>query len=242
VLRGDSLQVLKQVAIKNRILRALPEEEFARIAPHLEPVKLRKDQMIYLTGDNIEYVYLPEDGLLFLLSITETGSTIEVAMVGKEGVVGLPVILNNRAIPYEVGVRFPTEAYRIKAELFKEEFDKGKSLHEFVLRYLNFLITQISQSSICNRFHSLEETLSRWLTTVHDHVNTDTLQLTQQVISDALGVPRTGVTVAAGSLQKAGAIRYSRGKIVIVDRSILESNSCECYRIIREELLHFLSE
>jgi CRP-like cAMP-binding protein len=226
--------------VRNRILAALPAEEFGRIAPHLEPVRLQKDQMIYLTGDNIEYVYLPEDGLLFLLSITETGSTIEVAMVGKEGVVGLPVILKNKVIPYEVGVRFPTEAFRIRAELFKEEFDKGKSLHEFVLRYLNFLITQISQSSICNRFHSLEETLSRWLLTVHDHVNTDTLQLTQQVISDALGVPRTGVTVAAGSLQRAGAIRYSRGKIVILDRSVLESNSCECYRIIREELRHFL--
>jgi len=242
VLRGDSLQVLKQISMRNRILGGLPEEEFARIAPHLESVTLTKDQMIYLTGDDIEYVYLPEAGLLSLLSITETGSTIEVAMVGNEGVVGLPVILNNHVIPYEVGVRFPTEAYKIKAEVFKAEFDTGKSLHEFVLRYLNFLITQISQSSICNRFHSLEETLSRWLLTVHDHVNTDTLHLTQQIISEALGVPRTGVTVAAGSLQKGGAIRYSRGKIVIVDRSQLESNSCECYRIIREELSHFLNE
>lgn len=242
MLRGDSLQVLKQVAIQNRVLGGLPGEEFARIAPHLERVKLEKGQMIYLSGDNIEYAYLPENGILSLLSITETGSTIEVAMVGKEGVVGLPVILNNSEMPYEVTVRFPTEAYKIRAETFKEEFSLCQSLHGTVLRYLNFLITQIAQSSICNRFHNLEETLSRWLLTVHDQVNTDTLHLTQQVISDALGVPRTGVTVAAGSLQKSGAIRYSRGKIVILERALLESGSCECYRIIREELHNFLNE
>ncbi|HSE16429.1 MAG TPA: Crp/Fnr family transcriptional regulator [Pyrinomonadaceae bacterium] len=236
------MQALKQVAIKNRILGALPDGEFGRIVPHLEPVALQKDQMIYLSGDNIEHVYLPESGILSLLSITETGSTIEVAMVGKEGVVGLPVVLNNNEIPYEVSVRFPTNAYKIRAEIFKEEFSACQTLQETVLRYLNFLITQIAQSSICNRFHSLEETLSRWLLTVHDHADTDTLQLTQQVISDALGVPRTGVTVAAGSLQRGGAIRYSRGKIVILDRSRLESTSCECYRIIREELRHFLNQ
>ena len=242
MLRGASLQPHKQVAIKNRILGVLPDGELGRIVPHLEPVTLEKDQMIYLSGDNIEYVYLPVSGILSLLSITETGSTIEVAMVGREGVVGLPVILNNNEIPYEVSVRFATEAYRIRAEIFKEEFSLCQTLQESVLRYLNFLITQIAQSSICNRFHSLEETLSRWLLTVHDRADTDTLELTQQVISDALGVPRTGVTVAAGSLQRGGAIRYSRGKIVILDRSRLEATSCECYRIIREELRHLLDE
>src|SRR5215212_8439168 len=196
--------------MRNRILGALPEEEFARIARHLKLVELAKDDIVYLTGDNIQHVYLPESGLLSLLSTTETGSTIEVAMIGKEGVVGLPVILRNHTIPYEVMVRFATEAYTIKAEIFKEEFARGKSLHEFALRYLNVMITQITQSSICNRLHSLEQTLSRWLLTVHDHINIDTLHLTQQAISYALGVPRTGVTVAAGALQKGGAIRYSR--------------------------------
>jgi CRP-like cAMP-binding protein len=244
VLRVDSLQVLKQLAIHNRILAALPPEEFDRIAPHLETVQLAKDEIIYLTGDPIEHIYLPESGLLSLLSTAETGPrpTIEVAMCGKEGLVGLPIILGNRSVPYEVTVRFAGEAFKIKAEIFKEEFDKNQAVHELVLGYLNVMITQIQQSSICNRFHSLEETLSRWLLTVHDQIKSDVFNLTQQVISDALGVPRTGVTVAAGALQRKGAIRYSRGKIVIEDRSQLESSSCECYRIIRNELHHFVNE
>lgn len=234
------MQVLKQLDMRNRILGALPGDEFARIVPHLESVTLAKDEPIYLSGDAIEHVYFVESGLLSLLSTAETGSTIEVAMIGKEGIVGLPVILKNRRIPYAVTVRFETEACKLKAEIFQEEFEKGKSLHEFVLRYLNVMITQIQQASICHRFHNLEEALSRWLLTVHDQVNTDTLILTQQVISNALGVPRTAVTVAAGALQRDGAIRYSRGKITILDRERLEASSCECYRIIRDELRQFL--
>ena len=236
------MQPLKQLAIRNRILAALPDEEYGRIAPHLSPVAFEKDQVIYRSEDPIEFVYLPESGLISLLSTTETHATIEVAMLGKEGVVGLPVVLKNRIIPYEVMVRFRTEALRIKAEIFQEEFDKGQVLHEFVLRYLNVMLTQISQSSICNRFHTIEATLSRWLLTVQDQTDSNTLQLTQKVISEALGVPRTGVTVAAGTLQNAGAIRYSRGKIAILDRVLLESRSCECYRIIRDELDQFLTK
>jgi CRP-like cAMP-binding protein len=236
------LQPLKQLAIQNRILGALPDEELARIAPHLSLVTFAKDDIIYLSDDPIEFVYLPESGLISLLSTTETGATIEVAMLGKEGVVGLPVVLKNRIIPYDVKVRFRTEALKIKAEVFQEEFDRGQVLHESVLRYLNVMITQISQSSICNRFHTIEATLSRWLLMVQDQTNSNTLHLTQQVISQALGVPRTGVTVAAGTLQTAGAIRYSRGKIEILDRTRLESHACECYRIVRDELGHFLNK
>ena len=236
------MQVLKQLAIRNRILRALPEEEFGRIAPHLSPVIFEeKDDLIYVNKNPIDSLYLVESGLVSLLSTT-AGSSIEVAMCGKEGVVGLPFILKNSTIRYDARVRFRVEAFKIAAEVFQEEFDKGQSLHEMVLRYLNLMITQISQSSICNRFHTIEETLSRWLLTVQDQINSNTFYLTQQVIAGALGVPRTGVTVAAGSLQNAGAIRYSRGKIVILDRVRLESHSCECYRITREELDHFLNE
>jgi len=236
------LQVLKQLAIRNRILRALPAEEFARIVPHLKRVQLAKDEIIYLSGDAIEHVYLLESGLVSLLSTTDSGSNIEVAMISVEGVVGLPIILKNSSIPYEVSARFPTEAFKLRAEIFQAEFDRGQALHEFVLRYLNVMITQIQQSSICARFHRLDETLSRWLLTVHDQVKTDTLILTQQAISNALGVPRTAVTVAAGTLQRGGAIRYSRGKITILDRERLEASSCECYRVVRDELHHFLNE
>lgn len=228
-----------QLAIRNRILAALPHEEFTRLQPYLKSVHLGKGKMVYLSGDAIQYVYFPDSGLLSLLLTTENGATMEVAMIGYEGVAGLPVILRNRMMPYEVKVQFTTHALKIRAETLQEEFDKGQTLHEGVLRYLNVLIAQISQSSICNRFHTLDEMLSRWLLIVQDRVNSDLLNLTQDAISQALGVPRTAVTRAAGVLQKTGLIRYSRGRILILDRAGLETKSCECYRIIRESLATF---
>jgi len=236
------LAPLRQLGTGNRILGALPHEEFTRLLPYLETVELKKGEIVYIAGDDIKYAYFPEDGLLSLLSITETGSTIEVAMVGNEGVVGLPMILRDHMIPYEVTVQFTTRALRIRAKELQEEFDKGQTLHEFVLRYLNVLIAQIAQSSVCNRFHTLNGTLSHWLLTVQDRVNSDSLNLTHEIISNALGVPRTAITMAAGNMQRAGLIRYSRGKIFIIDRAGLEVRSCECYRIIRDQLRHFLNK
>ena len=225
----------------NRILSPLPHEEFARLARDLERVELKQGELIYLTGDKIDYAYFPEQGLLSLVSTTETGSTLEVAMVGSEGGVGLPLILGNRMIPYEVTVQFTTVALRIRAKTLQEEFDRGKTLHQVVLRYLNVLFAQISQSSICNQFHTLDEKLGRWLLTVYDRVNSESLNLTHEMIANTLGVPRTAITMAAGNLQKKGLIRYSRGKIFILDRAELEANSCECYRIIRDQLRDFLN-
>lgn len=236
------LAVPKLVTTGNKILASLPEHELASLARHLETVRLEKGEVVYITGDRIRYAYFPVGGLFSLLSTTETGSTVEIAMVGNEGMVGLPVILKNGTTPYEVTVQIATEAFRIKAEALQEEFNKGGALQEFVLRYLNVLIAQVSQLTICNRFHTLELALSRWLLTAQDRVNCESLNLTQETISQALGVPRTGVTMAAGTLQRAGLIRYSRGKIVILDRSKLEANSCECYRIINDQIHHFLNE
>lgn len=235
------LAVSKQLARRNRILAALPDVEFARLLPHLESVHLEKGEIVYLTGDDIQYAYFLESGLLSFLSTTETGSTIEVAMVGNEGIVGLPVILRNPITPYEVVVQFASEAFKLRAEALKEEFNRGETLHEWVLRYINVLMVQVAQSSICNRFHSFEQTLSRWLLTVQDRVNSDSLNLTHETIAHALGVPRTAVTMAAGTLQRAGVIRYSRGKIFILDHNRLEANSCECYRIMSNELRQFNS-
>ena len=212
-----------------------------RLLPHLESVRLEKGEIVYLTGDEIQYAYFLDSGLLSFLFTTETGSTIEVAMVGNEGIAGLPVILRNPITPYEVVVRFASEAFKVRAEALQEEFARGETLHEWILRYTNVLLVQIAQSSICNRFHSFEETLSRWLLTVHDRMNADSLNLTHETISHALGVPRTAVTMAAGSLQRAGIIRYSRGKIFILDHTRLEAKSCECYRIIGTELRNFNS-
>src|SRR5215208_465199 len=229
-----------QVAVGNRILAGLPREQFARLVPHLSTVHLERDEVLYITGDQIRYVYFPISGLMSLLATTETGSTVEVAMVGNEGIIGLPVILKNKMIPYEVTVQTETEAFRIKAEDLQEEFDKCEALHELILRYLNVLIAEIAQSALCHRFHTVEEALGRWLLMAQDRLNTDSLKLTQEIISHALGVPRTGVTMAAGALQTAGLIRYSRGKIMIVDRRELEAKSCECYCIIQHEFHHFL--
>lgn len=236
------LAVSAQVAIGNRILSALPKDQFARLLPHLSTVRLERDEVVYITGDQIRYVYFPISGLMSLLSTTESGSTVEVAMVGNEGLIGLSVIFKNRMIPYEVTVQTETEAYRIKAEDLQGEFDRGEELHDLILRYLNVLIAEISQSALCHRFHTVEQALGRWLLMAQDRLNTDSLNLTQEIISHALGVPRTGVTMAAGALQRAGLIRYSRGKITIVDRARLEANSCECFRIIRDELNRFLTE
>lgn len=236
------LGVSQQIATGNRILAALPTEQFLRLVPHLTQVRLERDEVIYLTGDQIRYVYFPTSGLMSLLATTETGSTVEVAMVGNEGIVGLPVILKNGMIPYEVTVQTETEAYRIRAEDLQDEFDKGEALHELILRYLNVLIAEISQSALCHRFHTVEKALGRWLLMAQDRLHTESLNLTQEIISHALGVPRTGVTMAAGALQRAGLIRYSRGKIMIVDRPGLEKQSCECFRIVHKELDHFLTE
>ncbi|HEY5885650.1 MAG TPA: Crp/Fnr family transcriptional regulator [Pyrinomonadaceae bacterium] len=231
-----------QVGVKNRILAALPPSEFARLKAKLEPVYLEKGRLVYLTGDRIRYVYFPVEGLLSLLSATETGSTVEVAMVGNEGAVGLPVILKKGMISYEVSVQIPVDSFRIKAEALQEEFDRGEWLQSHMLAYTHVLMAQIAQLSICNRFHTIEKALSRWLLMAQDHVNTKSLNLTQENISNALGVPRTAITTAAGHLQRLGTIRYSRGNIEILDRELLEVNSCECYGILHNELEEFLLE
>lgn len=232
----------RQLSTGNRILDALPHEELARLLPCLEKVDLKKGEIIYITGDDIKYAYFPENGLVSLVSITETGSPMEVAMVGNEGIVGLPVIFIDHMIPYDVTVQFSTRALKIKAKALQEEFDKGQTLHELVLRYVSVLIAQISQGSICNRFHFREQTLRRWLLTVQDRVNSNNLDLTQEIISNALGIPRTAVTKAAAAMQRDGLIRYSRGKIMILDRLKLEADSCECYHIIRDQFRHFLNK
>ena len=226
----------------NKILTALPQEELTNVRRHLEDVHFDKGKVVYMTGDRIQYAYFPVEGLFSLVSNTENGSTAEIAMIGKEGMVGHPVILKHGLTPYEVSVQVSTYALRIRAEVLEEEFQKGGVLQELVLRYLNVLIAQVSQLSVCNRFHVLEKALSRWLLTAQDLVNSQSLNLTHESISHALGVPRTGVTMAAGALQRAGLIRYSRGKIVILDRTRLEANSCECYRIIHNETQQFLKE
>jgi CRP-like cAMP-binding protein len=235
------MSAVSRVSTGNKILSALPHEAFTSLQQHLESVHFKKGETLYLPGDKIRYVYFPANGFLSLLYTTESGSTSEIAMVGSEGMVGFRVVLKKTTIPYEVTVQIPTDAIRIKADVLEREFHKCTGLQESVLRYLDVIITQTSQLTICNRFHTIERALSRWLLSAHDRANSDSLNLTQENISQALGVPRTGVTMAAGALQKAGLISYSRGKITILDRANLEDNACECYRIIHEEIQKFVN-
>lgn len=231
--------VQRQLDIGNKILRAVPQNEFSRLVEHLERVHLDKGDVVYLAGDTVRYAYFPINGLLSLISTTEIGSSIELAGVGNEGMVGLVTITRTRTISYDVTVPVATDAWRIKVETLQKEFERKERLHDLMLAYVNMLITELSQSSVCHRFHTLEEALSNWLLVVRVRVKSNTLNLTQELISNALGVPRTGVTMAAGSLQRAGLIRYSRGKIVILDPAKLEDKACECYRIIRDNINQF---
>ena len=228
-----------QVDVRNKILGALPQAEFRRLSEHLERVRLARGEVVYVTGDTIRYAYFPIDGLLSLVSTTETGASMELAMVGNEGFAGLTMIDKSGVIPYDVNVPVATDAWKIKAQVLQQEFERGEGLHDVVLAYLNVLMTQISQASICHRFHALEAALSTWLLVVQDRLNSDTLNVTQELISNALGVPRTGVTAAAGALQRAGLIRYTRGRIEILNRAQLEIDSCECYRILGDKIKHF---
>ena len=233
------LGVARKVDIGNKILAALPQSEFERFSQHLENVHLKRGEVVYVQGDRARFVYFPIKGLFSLVSATEDGSTVELAMCGTEGMIGVSAINKMGTVPYEVDVRIATDALRIKATVLREEFDRDGQLKDLMFGYISMLVVEIAQSSICHRFHRIEEALSRWLLAVQDRIDSDTLELTQEIISEVLGVPRTGVTMAAGSLQRAGLIRYSRGKIVIIDRVGLERRSCECYRVIRDEVKQF---
>jgi CRP-like cAMP-binding protein len=224
----------------NKLLAALPEEEYERLLPNIELVHLEKGEIIYVAGDKIRYAHFPLTGMISLISATESGSTVEVAMVGNEGIVGLPTVLNINKAPYEAMIQLTADTVKIKAEVLKQEFDRGGRLQDFMLRYAHFLITQITQSALCNRFHTVEQRLCRWLLITRDCVNSNTINLTQEIIGHMLGSPRTRVTMAARTLQQEGLIRYGRGRIVILDSQRLSDASCECYRIVREEFNSFL--
>lgn len=227
--------------IKNRLLAALPRDDYMRLHPNLELVKLSNRRTLYEAGDVIKYVYFLNSGMGSLLALTQGGATVEIAMVGNEGMLGIPAILGHHQTPYQVMIQLPGDGLRIKTDVIRAEFKLCGVLQDLLLNYTHALITQISQSAICNRFHTIEKRLCRWLLIAHDRVDGDTFHLTQEIISFMLGTPRTAVTMAAGTLQDSGLIRYKRGKITILDRSGLEEAACECYGIVAESLNHFLA-
>jgi CRP-like cAMP-binding protein len=225
----------------NHLLAALPREEYARLAPHLEVVRLPAGRVLCEAGSGIRHLYFLKGGMASLLSITEDGHSVEVGMIGNEGVVGLPAVLGVDSAPYKVVMQLSGNALRIRADALRAEFVRGGRLQGLLLRYMHTLLTQISQSAACNRYHTMKARLCRWLLISRDRAHTNTLLLTQEFLSQMIGAPRSRVTLVAGDLQRAGLIRYSRGKIIILDRRALEAQSCECYRIVREQMNHFLA-
>ena len=226
---------------ENKILAALPRAEYQGLLPHLERAHLPQGKILYEVGDFVGRAYFVTRGMVSLLSITEDGGTTEIAMVGKEGVVGVPIILRVGITPYRIMVQIPGDALSVRAEVMRAEFARSARFQDLLLRYTHALLAQVSQSAVCNRFHTTEARLSRWLLVTRDRVDSDTFNLTQEFISHMLGTPRTVVTVAANKLQDAGLIRYKRGQIAILDPRRLEAAACECYGVVIKEISHFFA-
>ncbi|MEC4983265.1 MAG: Crp/Fnr family transcriptional regulator [Oscillatoria sp. PMC 1068.18] len=225
----------------NYLLGALPDSEYSRLLPHLEFVELSLGQVLYYPQEDITQVYFPSQGIVSLVYILEDGATAEVGLIGKEGMVGIPVILGGKSTINQAIVQMKGSAYKIDATRLKNEFERGGKLQQMLLLYTQALLTQISQTAVCNAQHNIEERLARWLLIVKDLSDSTELYLTQEFISQMLGTRRSGITVAAGKLQAAGTISYHRGKITILNQEKLELIACECYQIVQDELRRLLS-
>lgn len=219
----------------NRLLGLLPHTDYERLRPHLESVTLKYRQSLYRAHKAIRFVYFIETGVGSLVNMMANGDAAEVGTIGNEGVVGLPLVLEDERAPMDVYVQVPGTGFRMKASLFKRELAHSASMRTVMHRYTHAFFNQVAQSAACNQFHSLEQRCSRWLLMTHDRMGSDTFLLTQEFLAMMLGVQRTGVTAAAGALQRAGLISYKRGNVMILDRRGLERRSCECYAISKAE-------
>ena len=225
----------------NRLLAALSDEGYGRITPALDFVNLSRGDILYNSGDELPYLYFPIDSLVSLIYTTIDGTTAEMGLVGRCGIIGVSVILGGGTTPNQAVVQIAGGAFRIKTKFIKEELERGGELRSILLCYTQSLLTQISQIAVCNRLHSFEKRMCRLLLFSHDCVMKDEIILTQEILSHLLGVRREGVTVTAGRLQDAGLISYARGHIHILDRQGLERNTCECYTVVRDEYERLLS-
>jgi CRP-like cAMP-binding protein len=224
----------------NQILAALPPDEYQRIATYLRPVDLVSGEILLEPNEPIQKVYFPQRAMISLVSIMMDGSTTEIGLIGNEGMIGLSAILGGSSTISRTIVQVSGTALEVSAEIIRQEFQRGEKLHRLLLLYTQALLTQVSQSAACNRQHNIEARLARWLLSVQDCILQNELPLTQEFIANMLGTRRSGVTVAAGLLQQAGIIRYSRGRITILDQQALEDTACECYHLIQNEFLRLL--
>ncbi|MDQ2938686.1 MAG: Crp/Fnr family transcriptional regulator [Acidobacteriota bacterium] len=221
--------------LQNRLLAALSPDEFARLLPQMQGVSLSLGEVIYESGEQMEYVYFPTTAIISLLYIMENGATAEIGVVGNDGLVGIALFMGGDTTPNRGVVQSAGGAFKMKARVLKEEFVLAGRFHNLLLRYTQALITQISQTAVCNRLHSVDQQLCRWLLLSHDRLPSDRLIMTHDLIANMLGVRREGITHAAKRLQESGYISYVRGDMTILDRKGLESNVCECYQVVRNE-------
>jgi CRP-like cAMP-binding protein len=230
-----ALQTNGKESLGNHLLAALPPEALERLKPHLEPITFTLGEGVYESGGHMRYVYFPTTSHVSLLYTMIDGSTAEMGLVGKEGVVGIALFMGGETTPNRAVVQGGGEAFRMKSKAMLDEFNRGGEFQHLLLRYTQALITQISQTAVCNRLHSVEQRLCRWLLMTHDLAQSDELEMTHEFISNMLGVRREGVTMAARRLQEMEMISYVRGHIRILDRPQLLAHVCECYQVVRDE-------
>ncbi len=222
-------------AAQNRILAALPTDERERVYPLLERVQMPLGRVLYESGSRLDHVYFPANAIVSLLYVMADGASAEIAVVGNDGMVGVALFMGGETTPSRAVVQSAGVAYRLAGKALKEEFRRGGMMQHLLLRYTQALLTQMAQTAVCNRHHSVDQQLCRWLLLSLDRLASNELTMTQELISNMLGVRREGVTEAAGKLQSAGIIRYRRGRIVVIDRPALEAQACECYAVVRRE-------
>ena len=231
----NAIKAVTQPPTANQLLAALPAAEYLRLAPHLEPVDLLLGSSVYEPGDRMSHVFFPTSGIVARLHVSWSGASTEIALKGKEGVVGISMFMGGNGTPSRTVVISAGHAYRLRMLDLQREFGHGGSLQHLLLRYAQALLTQIAQNAVCNRHHTVEQQLCRWLLQTLDRSSSDEVHMTQESIATMLGVRREGVTEAAGRLKDSALIQPHRGSITVVDRPGLEKRVCECYAVVRRE-------
>jgi CRP-like cAMP-binding protein len=231
----DFVETLSPDPAENHLLAALPDAQWRRWRPYLERVEMPLSQVLYESGGTLSHVYFPTTAIVSLLYVMENGASTEVAVVGNEGIVGVSLFMGGDSTSSRAVVQSAGQGFRLKARIMKEDFDRAGPVLHLLLRYTQALITQMSQRAVCNRHHSLDQQLCRWLLLSLDRLRGNELVMTQELIASMLGVRREGVTEGALKLQQAGLIRYARGHITVLDRAGIEKRSCECYSVVKKE-------
>jgi CRP-like cAMP-binding protein len=219
----------------NRLLASMPDADYQALAAHLEPMAMPLGMAVYESGGAQGFVYFPTDSIVSLLYVLENGASTEIAVTGKEGLVGISLFMGGETTPSRAVVQSAGQGYRVRAAVLKKRFQAGGDVQLLLLRFTQALITQMTQTAVCNRHHAVDQQLCRWLLLMLDRLSSSEVRMTQELIANMLGVRREGVTEAAGKLQSEGLIEYSRGRIRVLDRARLEASVCECYAVVKRE-------